>query len=76
MGTIKVGVFGYPDPSFSWKKDGRLLNTAANSCQTVLKDGSLKICKVTKSDRGNYTVVIEQASSEDDVKIEVFAVGK
>ncbi|KAJ7333119.1 axonal fasciculation [Desmophyllum pertusum] len=74
MGTIKVGVFGYPDPSFSWKKDGRLLNTAANSCQTVLKDGSLKICKVTKSDRGNYTVVIEQASSEDDVKIEVFAV--
>ena len=72
--TIKLGVSGFPKPSFKWKRGNTALNP--NSRLTVLVGGSLKINKVARSDRGNYTCTVEQGSTEDSVKIKVYAVGK
>jgi len=73
---IKLGISGYPKPTYTWKKDGKQLNPASDRRLSVLDNGSLKIDKVAKSDRGNYTCVVEQSGLEENAKIEVYAVGK
>ncbi|PFX24083.1 neural cell adhesion molecule 2-like [Stylophora pistillata] len=73
-GTIRLGVDGFPTPKYTWKKGSRVLGPNVDSRYSVLADGSLKISKVEKSDRGNYTCGIEQDGAEEDVKIEVYAV--
>lgn len=74
--TIKLGISGYPKPTYTWKKDNKVLNPASNRRLSVLDDGSLKIDKVVKSDRGNYTCIVKQVAVEEDTTIEVYAVGK
>ena len=72
--TIELGVRGFPKPSFKWKRGNTVLSP--NSRLTVLDDGSLKINKVKRSDKGNYTCTVGHGSTEESVKIEVYAVGK
>lgn len=74
-GTIRLGVTGFPTPIFAWKKGSKRVGPNVNSRYSIEDDGSLKISKVKKSDGGNYTCAIEQDGTEDDVKIEVYAVG-
>ena len=76
MDRIKLGISGYPKPTYRWKKDGKELSPASDRRLSVLDDGSLKIDKVTKSDGGNYTCNVNQAPVKQDVKIEVYAVGE
>ena len=76
MDSIKLGIAGYPKPTYKWKKDGNELNPSSDRRLSVLADGSLKIDKVVKSDRGNYTCVVEQTGLEQEAKIEVYAVGE
>ncbi|KAL9965513.1 hypothetical protein ACROYT_G029320 [Oculina patagonica] len=72
--TIKLGISGFPKPTFTWKKGDKVLNPKSDSRLTLLADGSLRINKVTRSDRGNYTCAVVQSGSEQKAKIEVYAV--
>jgi len=74
--TIKLGLAGFPKPTYTWKKDGKELNPSSDRRLSVLDDGTLKIDNVTKSDRGNYTCSVQQSGVEENTKIEVYAVGK
>ena len=76
MDTIQLGLSGYPKPTYTWKKDGKELNPSSNSRLSVLGDGSMRIDKVVKSDRGNYTCTVEQGGVGENADIEVYAVGK
>ena len=76
MDTINLGLAGFPKPTYTWKKDGKELNPSSDRRLSVLDDGSLRIDKVTKSDRGNYNCTVKQVSVEENTKIEVYAVGK
>ena len=76
MDTIKLGISGYPKPTYAWKKNGKELNPASDRRLSVLDDGSLRIDKVAKSDGGNYTCKVTQSGVGQDAKIEVYAVGK
>ena len=76
MDTIELGMSGYPKPTYTWKKGGKTLDPASDRRLSVLDDGSLKIDKVVKSDRDNYTCVVQQTAVEEDANIEVYAVGK
>ena len=74
--NIELGVRGYPNPTFTWKKGTRTLNPASDPHYTLLEDGSLRINIVRVDDEGNYTFTIQQSGYTGRGIIEVYAVGR
>lgn len=75
--TIVVGAMSYPLSTFKWKKDNVPIDFKTNSRLKMLKDGSIQITNVQKSDAGVYDVHINwQDRSTSDKKITVIVVGE
>lgn len=44
---------GYPEPTVSWKKDGKIINSNSSRIK-LLPNGSLRITVVRPTDKGKY----------------------
>lgn len=70
-----VDVVGYPQPTFSWKKDGKSVDVTKGRYSQSSK-GTVSIRDVEKADKGKYTVKIVQTPKSLDLDIDVIAFGK
>lgn len=72
---IEIGAHGYPQPTYEWKKDDKLINFADAHYVVDTTTGDLEIKDVRESDQGNYTCSITQFFSGEKVyAIQVFVV--
>ena len=81
MGVIELGVSAYPPLQYHWRKDGQPLTFPMNGKSIDLYSGSIKIERVEKGDKGNYTCrVVWKAGrpreTEDTVHVQVLIVGE
>lgn len=76
-GKIRVPVIGQPMPKVTWCKDGSILKEDER-CQVTQDDSStiLSIKDCQRTDRGNYSVRIENYLGCDEASFTVNVTGK
>ncbi|XP_031568319.1 hemicentin-2-like [Actinia tenebrosa] len=69
---IVIGVYGYPNPEFEWKKDNQPFNPNTGRYRAQ-SDGTVLVSNVEVADKGNFSLKISQDNKRrsKELKIEV-----